>query len=110
MQKPTDEYPIIVNTSNLAYWLATAATVTASTLTLGRLWRRKENHRWTAGYAIIFLGSFPWVMKRRLDLNTWAALFFATGIAGIIKVGLEGVEESMAAETIRGAINGRQGK
>jgi len=88
---------------NLIYWTLIIVTVCITTPTLGKLWKRQENYRWTTGYFIIFFWSFPFVMAGRLDANTWLTLFFGVGFAGIIKVGYESLHNSQLADRIRRA-------
>lgn len=95
--------------ANIIYWLFTAILISLTTHTLGRAWKRHENYRWTTGYAAVFLPGAMMVPRGHWDLTTWAGLFFAVGISGVIKVGHEQYVNSRAAERIRrGGDNGRQ--
>lgn len=89
------------NPLNLLYWLALALVITIQHLTVGKLWKRQENHRWTLGYATVFGLSIPLVATGRWDLFTWAALFFGVGISGALKTGLEQTRNSAEARNIR---------
>jgi len=89
------------NPLNLLYWLALALVITIQHLTVGKLWKRQENHRWTLGYATVFGLSIPLVAAGKWDLCTWAALFFGVGISGALKTGLEQTSASAEAHSIR---------
>lgn len=95
MQQP------VFTTPNLIYWALIALTIFITTATLGRLWRRHENYRWTTGYVIVFFPGVILVYYGWWDLDTWAGLFFAVGISGAIKVGYERLINSLQAEEIR---------
>lgn len=86
---------------NVLYWLALALVITIQHLTVGRLWRRQENYRWTLGYATVFGLSLPLVATGRWDIFTWAALFFGVGISGALKTGLEQAKDSNEAHHLR---------
>lgn len=94
------QQPVFI-TANLIYWTIIAITILITTATLGRLWRRHENYRWTTGYVIVFFPGVILVYLGHWDLNTWAGLFFAVGISGAIKVGYERLINSLEAERIR---------
>lgn len=94
------------NSPNLAYWAAIIITVTATTTTVGQLWRRRENARWTLGYFIVFFWGYFMVLFGHFDAGTYLALFFAVGFAGAIKVGYEMIVSSREAERQRKAGSG----
>lgn len=91
----------VFTTANLVYWVLIAITIAITTRTLGRLWRRRENARWTTGYAIVFVYGFFLVYLGYWDPTTYIGLFFAVGIAGAIKVGYELYRNSREAEALR---------
>lgn len=94
------------STANLVYWTLITMTVVATTATIGKLWRRHENARWTTGYFIIFFYGFFMVHFGHWDANTYLALFFAVGLSGAIKVGYELYRSSREAERLRGGADG----
>ena len=91
----------IFSTANLTYWVAIAITIAITTCTLGQLWRRRENARWTVGYLVVFLYGFFLVYLGYWDQATYIGLFFAVGISGAIKVGYELYRASKDAEKLR---------
>ncbi len=91
----------IFNHPNLIYWLFVALTISLATTTLGRLWRRQENARWTLGYAVVFAPGLILVYLGYWDLITWIGLFFAVGISGALKVGYQQYYNSKKADQIR---------
>lgn len=91
----------VFTTPNMIYWLVIVVVIAITTTTLGRLWRRKENLRWTTGYAVVFLLGALLVWLGYWDLTTWSGLFFAVGLSGIIKVGYEHYRNSREAELLR---------
>jgi len=95
------------NPLNLLYWLALALIITIQHLTVGKLWKRQENHRWTLGYATVFGLSIPLVAAGKWDIFTWAALFFGVGISGALKTGLEQTSASAEAQHIRRSTYGQ---
>lgn len=87
--------------ANLIYWTLIITTVFATTATLGKLWRRQENIRWTTGYFIIFFYGWFMVGYGGWDANTYLALFFGVGFAGVVKVGYEAIASSLTAQQLR---------
>lgn len=64
----------LFNTPNYLYWLIVALVIAIETMTLGRLWKKKEAYRWTTGYATVFALSLPLVAAGYWDIGTWAGL------------------------------------
>jgi hypothetical protein len=91
----------IFSTPNLIYWIVIAITVTLTTATLGQLWKRRENARWTTGYAVVFIWGYFLVYLGYWDGATYIGLFFAVGISGAIKVGYEQYRHSREAAKLR---------
>lgn len=87
--------------ANLIYWALIITTVLATTAIIGPLWRRHENARWTLGYFIIFFYGWFMVGYGGWDANTYLALFFGVGFAGIVKVGYELIANSLQAQRLR---------
>lgn len=102
-----NEIPILTN-ANIVYWLIITIAMLISAVTLGQLWKRHENHRWTLGYVIVFLGGAIMVYLRHWDLNTWGGLLFAVGISGAIKISVQRYRDSIEAERIRDGQTSRQ--
>ncbi len=92
--------PVFTN-ANMIYWLLITIAIAITTMTLGQLWRRQENYRWTTGYAIVFLPGAIMVWLGFWDLTTWIGLFFGVGISGAIKVGYAQFRKSKDAERLR---------
>ncbi len=88
-------------TPNLIYWVLIGITIFFTTRTLGKLWRRRENARWTTGYLVVFLYGFFLVYFGWWDPATYIGLLFAVGISGAIKVGYELYRSSKEAEKLR---------
>lgn len=100
----------IFNTANLIYWCVIAVTIFVTTTTLGQLWRRHENYRWTTGYSVVFFYGYFMVYLGYWDAGTYIGLFFAVGISGAIKVGYERLLKSREAARLRereGEANGQ---
>lgn len=91
----------LFGTDSLAYWALVALTVTITTATLGRTWKRKENHRWVTGYFILFFYGFWMVFFSHWDTKTYLDMLFGLGLAGAIKVGLEQWFNSREADKLR---------
>lgn len=96
-----NELNVFFSISNLTYWSIIILTIFLTTLTLGKIWKRHENARWTAGYFVLFFWGFFMVFLGYWDANTYLALFFAVGFSGGIKVGVEKYRSSKEAERIR---------
>jgi len=95
----------IFNYLNVIYWLVIALVIFIEAATFGVLWKRKENHRWTMGYFTVFLAAVPLVAIGAWDLQTWIGLFFAIGISGAVKIGVESSLSSWLARKLREADN-----
>ena len=72
---------LFFNPVHALFWVILGLIIVIQNLTVGRLWRRKENHRWTLGYATVFGLSLPLVISGRWDLVTWSGLFVSVGIS-----------------------------
>lgn len=92
--------------ANVNYWFFICVTIFITTATLGQVWKRRENARWTTGYAVVFFYGFFMVLWGYWDANTYLALFFAVGLSGAIKVGYELYRSSREAERLRGGADG----
>ena len=88
-------YPLLV------YWGVGVVVVTITSRVFGALWRRRETHRWTLGYVLVFALAFPLVVFGYFDLVTWAGLLIYTGLCGAMKTAVEGERDSQAARILR---------
>lgn len=86
---------------NFAYWILLAIVILVQTLTIGRLWLRREAARWTLGYISVFIVGLLPLLAGEWHFGTYAALFVGVGISGAVKVGVQQYTEAHHAAQLR---------
>lgn len=99
----------IFNVFHLLYWGLMMVVILIEAATFGVLWERREAYRWTMGYFTVFFLGIPLVTLGVWDATTWVGLFFAVGVAGMVKVSFEAWRKSRMANQLRQKGGGADG-